>query len=155
LDYVPQRYRKTKLSPDWYFGPGKKKSGKRKHRKQRGKIGFVELSQIVAARWAKLEETDPDIKSFIQKLANQELEEYRRDMKEYKKLIKNMTSTPATTKNKSKKRVLEGRFKYEDGASQMLSESYPSSSFLSNNDDLGVKDFQYNPVTKIHGRNVE
>jgi len=155
LDYVPERYRKTKLSPDWYFGPGKKKSGKRKHRKQRGKIGFVELSQIVAARWAKLEETDPDIKSFIQKLANQELEEYRRDMKEYKKLIKNMTSTPATTKNKSKKRVLEGRFKYEDGASQMLSESYPSSSFLSNNDDLGVKDFQYNPVTKIHGRNVE
>ena len=84
LDYVPERYRKTKLSPDWYFGPGKKKSGKRKHRKQRGKIGFVELSRTISSRWAKLEETDPDIKSFIQKLANQELEEYRRDMKEYK-----------------------------------------------------------------------
>jgi hypothetical protein len=76
-------------------------------------------------------------------------------MKEYKKLVKNIAPTPVTSESKSKKRVLEGRFKYEDGPSQMLSESYPSSSFLSNNDELGVKDFQYNPVTKIHGRNVE
>eukprot|EP00984_Skeletonema_dohrnii_P015453 scaffold6686_cov73-Skeletonema_dohrnii-CCMP3373.AAC.3 len=32
LDDVPERYINTKLSPDWYFGPGKR--AKRKHRKQ-------------------------------------------------------------------------------------------------------------------------
>eukprot|EP00574_Skeletonema_japonicum_P005590 CAMPEP_0201727988 /NCGR_PEP_ID=MMETSP0593-20130828/14418_1 /ASSEMBLY_ACC=CAM_ASM_000672 /TAXON_ID=267983 /ORGANISM="Skeletonema japonicum, Strain CCMP2506" /LENGTH=138 /DNA_ID=CAMNT_0048219961 /DNA_START=109 /DNA_END=521 /DNA_ORIENTATION=- len=42
LNDVPKRYINTKLSPDWYLGPGKR--AKRKHRKQHGKIGFLELS---------------------------------------------------------------------------------------------------------------
>jgi HSP90 family molecular chaperone len=41
-----------------------------------------------------LDETNPEIKSFIQKIANQELEEYRRKLKEYNELIKNMAPTP-------------------------------------------------------------
>jgi hypothetical protein len=52
LDYVPERYRQTKLSPDWY------KRKKRKHRKQHGKIGFKELTIMVASRWADLEKRD-------------------------------------------------------------------------------------------------
>ena len=46
LDYVPERYRNIKLSPQWYFGPGKRQ--KRKHRKQHGKIGFMELSRMIS-----------------------------------------------------------------------------------------------------------
>ncbi len=79
---VPKRYINIKLSPDWYFGPGKR--AKRKHRKQHGKIGFLELSRVITSRWAKLEETDPDIKQFVSKLAKQEYEEYKRELKEYR-----------------------------------------------------------------------
>ena len=107
LEDVPDRYRSTKLSPDWYFGPGKR--AKRKHRKQHGKIGFLELSRVISTRWAKLEETDPDIKDFVSKLAKQELEVYQREVEEYKKLTKDMNQDeapapkPAAAK-KSKKR---------------------------------------------------
>jgi len=105
LDDVPERYINTKLSPDWYFGPGKR--AKRKHRKQHGKIGFLELSRVISTRWAKLEETNPDIKQFVSKLAKQELEVYQREVEEYKELTKDMipSAAPAkTTAKKSKKR---------------------------------------------------
>eukprot|EP00984_Skeletonema_dohrnii_P011043 scaffold4387_cov124-Skeletonema_dohrnii-CCMP3373.AAC.2 len=105
LDDVPERYINTKLSPDWYFGPGKR--AKRKHRKQHGKIGFLELSRVISTRWAKLEETDPDIKQFVSKLAKQELEVYQREVEEYKELTKDMVPSAApskTTAKKSKKR---------------------------------------------------
>ncbi len=82
FDNVPKRYANIKLSPDWYFAPGKR--AKRKHRKQHGKIGFLELSRVITSRWAKLAETDPDIKQFVSKLAQQENEEYKREMKEYR-----------------------------------------------------------------------
>ena len=96
---VPKRYINTKLSPDWYFGPGKR--AKRKHRKQHGKIGFLELSRVITSRWTKLEDTDPDIKQFVSKLAMQELEEYKRELKEYRvNLTKNMI-TPVVVSNRS------------------------------------------------------
>jgi hypothetical protein len=102
LDYVPERYRQIKLSPEWYFGPGKRRK-KRKHRKQHGKIGFLELSRMISSRWAKLDETHPDIKRFAQKIADQELAEYRRDMAAYKRYIKDnglITPVPTNTKRK-------------------------------------------------------
>ena len=86
LDDVPDRYKATKLSHDWYFGPGKRP--KRKHRKAHGKIGFMELSRIIAGRWAELETLDPEVKAFVHKLAKQELDEYTEDMKKYKELTK-------------------------------------------------------------------
>jgi len=88
LDDVPQRYKSIRLLPDWYAGPGKRK--KRKHRKQHGKIGFLELSRVISARWAQLAEIDPETKSFVQKIAQSEIEEYYRDMKRYKELAKDM-----------------------------------------------------------------
>jgi len=105
LNNVPKRYINTKLSPDWYLGPGKR--AKRKHRKQHGKIGFLELSRVISTRWAKLEETDPDIKQFVSKLAKQELEVYQREVEEYKELTKDIAPSAAPTKatvKKSKKR---------------------------------------------------
>jgi hypothetical protein len=88
LDDVPQRYKSIRLLPDWYAGPGKRK--KRKHRKQHGKIGFLELSRVISARWAQLAEIDPETKAFVQKIAQSEIEEYYRDMKRYKELAKDM-----------------------------------------------------------------
>ena len=88
LDNVPQRYKTIRLLPDWYAGPGKRK--KRKHRKQHGKIGFLELSRVISARWAELDVIDPETKAFVQKIAQAEINEYYRDMARYKELTKDM-----------------------------------------------------------------
>ncbi len=74
LDYVPDRYRQIKLSPDWYLGPDKRK--RRKHRKQHGKIGNHELTRTISSRWAELGQTNPEVKRFVQNLAERELMEY-------------------------------------------------------------------------------
>jgi hypothetical protein len=67
LDYVPDRYSQIKLSPEWYFAPGKRR--RRKHLKRHGKIGFLKLSGMISSRWKKLSETNPEVKSFVQKIA--------------------------------------------------------------------------------------
>jgi hypothetical protein len=115
LDYVPERYRQTKLSPDWYFGPGKKK--RRKHRKQHGKIGFKELTTIISERWAKLDETNPDIKRFVQNLANQGLMEYRREMEEYEKHADSVASAKSTN---TLKRTVDSDVQSEDNVPNQL-----------------------------------
>src|SRR5210317_2148787 len=102
LDYVPERYRQIKLSPEWYFGPGKRRK-KRKHRKQHGKVGFQELTRIISSRWAKLDETNPDIKVFVQKIAERELMEYRREKAEYEKQMSAITAHNAPVFSESKK----------------------------------------------------
>ena len=103
---VPNRYRDTRLSPNWYFGPGKR--AKRKHRKQHGKIGFLELSRVIASRWNKLEETDPDIKQFVSKLAEQEMDDYRRELKEYRENRTKKMITPIVV-SKPKPQPKRGR----------------------------------------------
>lgn len=115
LDYVPERYRQTKLSPDWYFGPGKRK--RRKHRKQHGKIGFKELTTIISERWAKLDETNPDIKRFVQNLANQGLMEYRREMEEYEKHADSVASAKSTN---TLKRTVDSDVQSEDNVPNQL-----------------------------------
>jgi hypothetical protein len=132
LDYVPERYRQIKLSPEWYFGPGKRRK-KRKHRKQHGKVGFLELSRMIASRWAKLDETNPEVKSFVQKIADQELAEYRREMKVYNRYIKDndlsklpssASSTTTKTKNTKKRKQEHGgseQSSQEEGAAQVIS----------------------------------
>jgi len=100
LSDVPKRYINTKLSPDWYLGPGKR--AKRKHRKQHGKIGFLELSRVITSRWTKLGETDPDIKEFVSMIAKRENEEYKRELKEYREnLTKNMILPAVVSKSSS------------------------------------------------------
>ena len=88
LDDVPERYKNIRLLRDWYAGPGKRK--KRKHRKQHGKIGFLELSRIISTRWAELDDVDPETKVFVQKIAKSEIDEYYREMKQYKVLTKEL-----------------------------------------------------------------
>ena len=109
LDDVPERYKNIRLLRDWYAGPGKRK--KRKHRKQHGKIGFLELSRIISTRWAELDMVNPETKIFVQKIAKSEIDEYYREMKQYKELTKdikedddNITSNVAPKKKSAEKR---------------------------------------------------
>ncbi len=98
---VPKRYKDTKLSPDWFFGPGRR--AKRKHRKQHGKIGFLELSRVITSRWNKLDETDPDVKQFVFKLASQQFDEYKRELKEYRDVLTKNMITPVDVSKRSSK----------------------------------------------------
>lgn len=79
---VPERYRNVRLAPDWYFRPGKRR--KRVHRKSHGKVSFMELSRAISTRWARLDDVDPETKAYVKMLAQRELEEYTREMEEYK-----------------------------------------------------------------------
>mmetsp|Transcript_11209 Transcript_11209/g.23902 ORF Transcript_11209/g.23902 Transcript_11209/m.23902 type:complete len:361 (-) Transcript_11209:168-1250(-) len=89
---VPRRYRRIKLLPDWFAGPGKRR--KRKHRKSHGKIGFLELSRVISKRWATLDTTDPETKRYVTMIAARELDGYKIEMNEYKELTKNATTLP-------------------------------------------------------------
>ncbi|EJK45663.1 hypothetical protein THAOC_35714 [Thalassiosira oceanica] len=100
---VPVRYRDTRLSPDWYAGPGKRQ--KRKHRKQHGVISFLELSRVISQRWGQLEQVDPETKAFVTAIAKRELDEYYEEMREYKELVKDLDIVPEKkAKKKSPKR---------------------------------------------------
>jgi len=101
-DDVPQRYKNIKLMPDWYAGPSKC-TKKRKHRKQHGKIGFLELSKTISKRWSQLDQVDPETKSFVQKIAKSEVAEYYKEMNEYKELIKDLPPSALPPKAKKKK----------------------------------------------------
>jgi len=110
-DNVPQRYKNIKLMPDWYAGPSKR-TKKRKHRKQHGKIGFLELSKTISSRWAELDKVDPETKSFVQKIAKSEVAEYYKEMNEYKELIKDLPPSllpPKAKKKKKEKKTIKKR----------------------------------------------
>ena len=141
LDDVPARYKNIKLLPDWYAGPGKRQ--KRKHRKQHGKIGFLELSRVISTRWAQLGELDPETKAFVQEIAKGELDEYYKEMKEYKELTKDMEVTKesgapnkvvvggVSSKNKGKSKKQQGNsVKNIIMPAQQQQLSKPSSSFM-------------------------
>lgn len=97
LTDVPSRYRSIKLSSDWYAGPGKRQ--KRKHRKAHGVIGFQELSRLISQRWATLDTTDSKTKAFVTTIAARELEEYKLEVKEYKKLLLTLHTPTSTSPN--------------------------------------------------------
>ena len=69
---------------DWCANPGKRK--RRRHRKSRyseSTVGFVELSRMVAARWAELDTVDPETFNFVHELAA----EKRREMYQHNRMI--------------------------------------------------------------------
>ena len=69
---------------DWCANPGKRK--RRRHRKSRyseSTVGFVELSRMVAARWAELDTVDPETFNFVHELAA----EKRREMDQHNRMI--------------------------------------------------------------------
>lgn len=105
LTNAPKRYASIKVFRDWHARPGKRQ--RRKHRKSHGQIGFQELSRTISQRWAEIDKTDPDVKSFVQNIAKIELEEYQQDMKSYKELTKHLPqeSKKAGKTSKTKKKT--------------------------------------------------
>ncbi|KAL7479519.1 hypothetical protein ACHAW6_005247 [Cyclotella cf. meneghiniana] len=91
---LPRRYQNLDIPPDWCESPGKRK--KRRHRKTSSSsrnIDFVEMSRMIAARWAELDEVDMETKLFCQNVAEQKLFEYREDLKNYKAALEDRVST--------------------------------------------------------------
>ena len=128
-DDVPQRYKNIKLMPDWYAGPSKR-TKKRKHRKQHGKIGFLELSKTISKRWSTLDQVDPETKSFVQKIAKSEVAEYYKEMNEYKKLIKDLPPSALPPKKKKEKKKTKKRTTMEEQQKQQVSVGPDISSLL-------------------------
>jgi len=77
---MPARYRSLPLRADWYISGKSKKPTKRKHRKSHGKIGFLELTRMIAARWAKV---DDETRKYCKMMAAMELVKYKEDMESY------------------------------------------------------------------------
>lgn len=91
---LPRRYQNLDIAADWCESPGKRK--KRRHRKTSNSsrnTDFVEMSRMIAARWAELDEVDMETKLFCQNVAEQKLFEYREDLKNYKAALEERVST--------------------------------------------------------------
>ena len=95
-------------------------------------------SRTIASRWSKLDETNPEVKNFVQKIAEQELAEFRREMKVYNKYMKDKdlsnlpssaSSTTTKTKNTKKRKQEHGgseQSSQEEGAAQVISSTQSS-----------------------------
>jgi hypothetical protein len=70
--------------------------------KTHGVITFLELSRLIASRWADLEDTDKATKLYVAKIAARELAIYRQDMKMYKSCQENLASLSAQNADASK-----------------------------------------------------
>jgi len=79
---MPAKFRSLPLRADWYISGKSKKPTKRKHRKSHGKIGFLELTRMIAARWAKV---DDETRKYCKMMAAMELVKYKEDMESYNK----------------------------------------------------------------------
>ena len=60
-------------------------------------IGFQELSRLISQRWATLDTRDSETKAYVTSIAARELEEYKLEVKEYKKLIMALHTTTTNT----------------------------------------------------------
>eukprot|EP00956_Cyclotella_meneghiniana_P017156 scaffold27685_cov63-Cyclotella_meneghiniana.AAC.11 len=81
---APDRYKNLRMEKFWYRSGAK---AKRRHRKSKGpSVPFLELTRMISRRWASIDEISPDIKKYCNKLALNELEHYKEDMENYKKL---------------------------------------------------------------------
>lgn len=97
---MPARYRSLPLRADWYISGKTKKPSKRKHRRSHGKIGFLELTRMIAARWAKV---DDETKKYCKMMAAMELVKYKEDMEcynQYKDLLSTMGEIPEDMKER-------------------------------------------------------
>ena len=108
---MPARYCSLPLRADWYISGKSKKPTKRKHRKSHGKIGFLELTRMIAARWAKV---DDETRKYCKMMAAMELVKYREDMESYeayKEHLRAVGEIPEDMKERmlKKQRVQEKR----------------------------------------------
>lgn len=101
---MPPRYRSLPLRADWYISGKTKKPTKRKHRKSHGKIGFLELTRMIAARWATV---DDETRKYCKMMAAMELVKYKEDMESYntyKEQLSKMGEIPEDMKERMLKK---------------------------------------------------
>ncbi|KAL7520574.1 hypothetical protein ACHAWX_005290 [Stephanocyclus meneghinianus] len=101
---MPQRYRTLPLRADWYISGKSKKPSKRKHRKTHGKIGFLELTRMIAARWANVDE---ETRTYCKMMAAMELVKYKEDVESYnvyKARLEKMGEVPDDLKERERKK---------------------------------------------------
>jgi hypothetical protein len=97
--HMPARYRSLPLRADWYISGIYTKS-KRKHSKSHGKIGFIELTRMIAARWAKV---DDETKKYCKMMAAAELVKYKKELEcynQYKKRLSTIGEIPEDMKER-------------------------------------------------------
>ena len=108
---MPQRYRTLPLRADWYISGKTKKPSKRKHRKTHGKIGFLELTRMIAARWAKV---DDETRKYCKMMAAMELVKYKEDVESYntyKAQLEKLGQVPEDVKERERKKKAKDRRK--------------------------------------------
>ena len=101
---MPQKYRTLPLRADWYISGKSKKPSKRKHSKTHGKIGFLELTRMIAARWSKV---DDETRKYCKMMAAMELVKYKEDMESYntyKARLEKMGEVPEDMKERERKK---------------------------------------------------
>ncbi|KAL9181425.1 hypothetical protein ACHAXT_010230 [Thalassiosira profunda] len=101
---MPAKYRSLPLRADWYISGKSKKPTKRKHRKSHGKIGFLELTRMIAARWAKV---DGETRKYCRMMAAMELVKYKEDMEKYnlyKERLARVGEVPEDAKERLRKK---------------------------------------------------
>ncbi|KAL7508390.1 hypothetical protein ACHAXN_005473 [Cyclotella atomus] len=106
---MPARYRTLPLRADWYISGKSKKPSKRKHRKTHGKIGFLELTRMIAARWAKV---DDETRKYCKMMAAMELVKYKEDVESYnayKARLEKVGQVPEDVKEKERKKRAKDR----------------------------------------------
>lgn len=104
------------LFRDWCANPGNRK--RRRHRKSRHRestVGFVELSRMVAARWAELDTIDAETFKFVHELAA----EKRREMDQYNKMIA-VSGRSAPPEDKMPRKKLHVGSKRRPGSSSTM-----------------------------------
>lgn len=106
---MPARFRSLPLRADWYISGKSKKPTKRKHRKSHGKIGFLELTRMIAARWAKV---DDETRKYCKMMAAMELVKYKEDMESYN-LYKERLSAIGEIPEDMKERILKKKIAAE------------------------------------------
>ena len=111
---MPARFRDLPLRADWYISGKSKKPTKRKHRKSHGKIGFLELTRMIAARWAKV---DDETRKYCKMMAAMELVKYKEDMESYnlyKERLSAMGQIPQDMKERIRKKKMQSKKKKAD-----------------------------------------
>ena len=100
---MPAKYRSLPLRADWYISGKSKKPTKRKHRKSHGKIGFLELTRMIASRWSKV---DDETRKYCKMMAAMELVKYKEDMESYN-LYKDQLSAIGQIPHDMKERIMK------------------------------------------------
>ena len=111
---MPAQFRDLPLRADWYISGKSKKPTKRKHRKSHGKIGFLELTRMIAARWAKV---DDETRKYCKMMAAMELVKYKEDMESYnlyKERLSAMGQIPQDMMERIRKKKMQSKKKKAD-----------------------------------------